>query len=76
VKAEQMHYSKLKVDTTPVTKWWRPEDGEKADIADVVIRMISERANTRPMTTIEDVKQQIPQITPMIENFNLIIHNG
>jgi hypothetical protein len=76
VKAEQMHYSKLKVDTTPVTKWWRPEDGEKADIADVVIRMISERATTRPMTTIEDVKQQIPQITPMIENFNLIIHNG
>ena len=22
-------------------KWWRPEDGEKADVADVVLRIMS-----------------------------------
>jgi hypothetical protein len=31
------------VDSAPVTKWWKPCDGEKADIADVVVRGIIER---------------------------------
>jgi hypothetical protein len=53
IKAEQMHYDRLTVDTTPVTEWWREEDGEKADIADVVIRMIN---NSKPLTSIADVK--------------------
>ena len=38
-KAEQLRYKRLKVDTTLVTKYWKPEDGEKADIADVVVRL-------------------------------------
>lgn len=42
-QAELLHYDLVTVDTTPVTKWWKPEDGEKADIADVVVRMINER---------------------------------
>ena len=50
IKCEQLHYDRATIDATPVTKWWKPEDGEKADIADVVIRMVN---NSKPMTTID-----------------------
>lgn len=44
IKTEQLHYNYAYVDEEPVTKWWIPEDGEKADIADVVIRMINKQS--------------------------------
>lgn len=73
IKAEQMHYDRLTIDTTPVTEWWREEDGEKADIADVVIRMLN---NSKPLTSIADVKVAIPQVAPLIDKLNLEIENG
>lgn len=39
-KAAMIPY-KLSVNTDIVTKYWQPIDGEKADIADVVIRMLN-----------------------------------
>ena len=44
IKAEQLHYERVIINTTPVTKWWKPEDGDKADCADVLVRMIQENA--------------------------------
>jgi hypothetical protein len=73
IKAEQMHYDRLTVDTTPVTDWWREEDGEKADIADVVIRMLN---NSKPLTSIADVKIAMPGVAPLIDKLNLEIENG
>ena len=70
IKAEQLHYDRMTLDTTPVTKWWKPEDGEKADIADVVIRAINE---SQPMTTIDDVKREMPNTAPLIDKLNLEI---
>ena len=70
IKAEQLHYDRVTVDATPVTKWWKPCDGEKADIADVVIRMINE---SQPMTTIEEVKAKMPETSPLIDKLNLTI---
>lgn len=69
-KAEQLHYDRVTIDTTPVTQWWRPEDGEKADIADVVIRILNER---QPIKTIADVKEAMPKAAPLIDNMNLTI---
>ena len=40
-KVDSIGYDRLMIDTTPVLKWWRPEDGPKADIADVVVRMLT-----------------------------------
>ena len=73
IKAEQMHYDRLTIDTTPVTEWWREEDGEKADIADVVIRMLN---NSKPLTSIADVKIAMPGVAPLIDKLNLEIENG
>ena len=67
-KAEQLHYDRLTVDSTPVTKWWKPCDGEKADIADVVIRMINE---SRPMNSVSDVVSDIPQAKPLIDKLDM-----
>ena len=72
VKAEQMHYERLAIDTTPVTKWWKPEDGEKADIADVVIRIIN---NSVELKTIDDVRQEMPQAKDLIDKLKLTIAN-
>ena len=44
-RAYIIDYERLTVDSDPVTKWWRPEDGEKADIADVVVRNIIEHSS-------------------------------
>ena len=72
IKAEQLHYDRLILDTTPVTKWWKPSDGDKADIADVVIRCINE---AKPLKTLADVKKEIPQAKELIDKFNLEIDN-
>jgi hypothetical protein len=69
-KAEQLHYDRVTIDTTPVTQWWRPEDGEKADIADVVIRILNER---QPIKTIADVKEAMPKAATLIDKMNLTI---
>ena len=69
-KARQLDYPRLQLDYTPVTKWWKECDGEKADIADVVVRILNER---KPMTTIEEVKTAMPQAAPLIEKLNLTI---
>ena len=71
-KAEQMHYDRICVDTTPVRKWWKPSDGEKADIADVVVRMLN---TSKPLTAIADVREEMPQAVKLIDNFNLVIED-
>ena len=37
-----LRYDRSYVNTEPVTRWWIPEDGEKADIADIVLRIQTE----------------------------------
>ena len=40
-KAEKIDYTNFHIDTELVTKCWIPQDGEKADCGDVMIRMIN-----------------------------------
>ena len=71
-KAKQIGYDQIHVDTDPVLKWWCERDGEKADIADVVVRILNER---KPMTTIAEVKKTMPVVAPLIDKLNLEIEN-
>ena len=41
-KAAELDYDRLGFNTEAVLEWWRPEDGDKADIADVVLRLLRE----------------------------------
>ena len=72
-KAENLHYDRVTVDCKPVTEWWKPEDGEKADIADVVIRMIN---NSKTYKTVDDVMKDMPKLKALHDKFNLEIENN
>ena len=72
-KAEQLGYRNLILDCLPVQKWWKPQDGDKADVADVVVRILNER---KPMTDIDEVKATMPIVVPLIDKLNLTIHNN
>ena len=71
-QAEQLHYDRMTIDTRPVTEWWKPQDGEKADIADVVIRNINE---SKPFKTINDVAREMPEAKELIKKMKLEIDN-
>ena len=72
-KAQQLDYPRVMVDALPVQVWWKPCDGEKADIADVVVRILNER---KPMTNIDEVKATMPQAAPLIEKLNLTLETN
>lgn len=40
-KAQSIGYDLLRVNSDPVLKWWEPRDGEKADIADIIINRLN-----------------------------------
>lgn len=48
-KAHELDYLNITVDARPVREWWKPCDGEKADIADVVVRSITEHQRKQPI---------------------------
>lgn len=69
-KAASINYDRIIVDDKPVTEWWTPEDGEKADIADVVIRMLNKK---KIYKTVGDVIDDIPQLKALHEKIQLEI---
>lgn len=68
--AADIGYSKLSVNTSFMETYWRGRDGEKADIADVLVRMICDRARVG-MQTITEAMEQHPAVGPLIEKLNL-----
>lgn len=44
-KAAEINYPGMLINTQAVQDWWQPKDGEKADIADVVLRIINDSNN-------------------------------
>ena len=72
-KAAQLPYKSIVLNEQPVTEWWKPQDGDKADVADVVVRILNER---KPMTTIDEVKEAMPTAAPLIDQLNLTIETN
>lgn len=64
-KMENLRYDRMYLNAEPVLKWWRDGDGEKADVADVAIRIINEA--TPPHTPIADD----PAVQRLIERLDL-----
>ena len=62
-KGENLHYDRLHINVEPVLKWWRDGDGEKADVADVVVRIINEASPTiEPLLGDPKVKKLIDKL--------------
>jgi hypothetical protein len=71
-KAKQIGYDQIHVDTDPVLKWWREQDGDKADIADVVVRMLNGK---RIYKTAAEVMEDMPLLKKLDDkcNFELMV---
>lgn len=69
-KADTLHYDRVTVDARPVTEWWRKGDPVKADIADIIVRMVGE---SKTYTTIEEVIKDMPQIQRLTKELDLTI---
>lgn len=64
-KMKDLGYNRAYINHTILTLQWKPEDGEKADIADVILRLLKEKTTKRmPLTEIMDV---VPAIRTTIK---------
>ena len=68
--AQAIGYNRMTVNTDPVLRWWRDGDGEKADVADVVLRMIDGEADWQPKA-LGDLMKENPTIQTLVDNLNL-----
>ena len=69
-KLENLRYDRMHLNAEPVLNWWREEDGPKADVADVVVRIIN---NAKP--PIEPLTEQ-PEVKNLMERLDLKeVHN-
>lgn len=65
-KMKELGYQRAYINDTILTLQWKPEDGDKADIADVLLRLLKEKTTRRmPLTEIMDV---VPAIRTTYEN--------
>ena len=64
-KLENLRYDRMHLNAEPVLNWWREEDGPKADVADVVVRIIN---NAKP--SIEPLTEQ-PEVKNLMEKLDL-----
>lgn len=68
--AQQLGYKNLTLNTEFVTRWWKPQDGDKADIADVLIRIMRENAeNSGKPDLMRQVLEAFPQARTLIDKF-------
>jgi hypothetical protein len=69
-KADSLKYDRLTLDTEPVLKWWIESDGPKADIADIILRMVYDHRNDQPQS-LAGVIAKNPVLQDLVDKFNL-----
>ena len=73
-KATELQYKHLRINTKAVLEWWEPEDGDKADIADVVVNALIRHAPSRPQTAgevVEQLKKENKAFATLVDKLNL-----
>ena len=73
--AAAIDYNRIKVNTSYIKKWWREADGEKADIADIIVRELLTNGPIGNVKTIDDVIQAAPELRPLAERLKLRLNN-
>ena len=67
-KLDTIDYPKLRYNDEFVTKYWVPEDGEKADIADIIVRWVLQGKRRNVM---EEMMAKSAALRLLNEKFNL-----
>lgn len=80
-RAQEIGYDRLTINAAPVLEWWRPEDGEKADVADVVLRYVRDprswkrkdlpKGMQRAGEVLKKMLDKNPAIQMLVNNLNL-----
>ena len=64
-----LKYKQVIVDTTLVTKYWKEEDGPKADCGDVIVRITNESKHlSKPLSRL---MMENPRLRVLIEKLKL-----
>jgi hypothetical protein len=69
--ASTIGYDRLAVNTAMMDKYWEPQDGPKADFADVITRRLYERKNGKPGTMLDLFCQENPQLRVLVDKLQL-----
>lgn len=69
-KQENLRYDRMAINVQAVKQWWKPVDGDKADIADIVVRMICEHS-IPPKPTLKQLADENPALQQMVDKLKL-----
>lgn len=69
-------YDKMVVNSTIIHRHWTPKDGDKADIADIIVRRLYERRDGVPPTSVKEQKvaelrERYPLFGELVDKFKL-----
>ena len=67
-KLDTIDYKKLRYNDELVTKYWQEEDGEKADIADIIVRWVMQG---KKRDTMKDMMEKSEALRLLADKFNL-----
>ena len=66
-QAKLINYPNLYVKTDIDKEYWRPEDGEKADIADILFRIIQGNERVESTKVVGDVLEEMAKTNPALQ---------
>lgn len=69
-KMKAIGYERIYLNTEIVTRYWKEEDGQKADIADIIVRMIQPTTKEKML---EEMAAENPALQQLINAFDLSI---
>ena len=72
-QAKMIGYDRLKVNSDVIDRYWMPEDGERADIADILVRMIRTQVRSGGPKSIYDVMMENEAFRELVNRFDLQI---
>lgn len=76
-KLTQIGYKRAYINDSVLTLQWKPEDGEKADIADVLMRVMEEERRDRTVKKLADIMPSVgPAVKMLVDKYNLEEENG
>ena len=64
-------YNEAAISSALVTTYWHPDDGEKADCADVVVRYIRRNNTMSPAEKLSDIMRRHPLVGKLVNKLNL-----
>lgn len=71
-KVRGIGYKDIYYNNQYVDAYWRPEDGPKADAADIIVRLLMEEAARHTKSQLADIIAQFPAVSLLVDKFDLI----